>query len=493
MGFLSSGEWSAEAREFLDSLERGGAFLNLSSAAVVDALRQDVARVVRDMDDPDREPPMIWSGVPVPTQPVPRDSDWCLTLSTGGTNTNFLLARLRDGEPEGIDENGNEVRGEELERARGRCAMATPTKHTAANGHEMVAQLAEQIAGYLEKRRDLLPGVKNIVLSWCFAHRVVRTAPHVLGGVSALTTLMTKDQDLFTHDLTGIDIGELFAAAIETRLGWSRPVTASNDGVMALHYFFAQMGGEDFAQRAVFINGTGNNFCIAEPYVVRPDGIVSRGSDYEPPLKRKSPQAPGSVEAFLVDYESGRIDVKATATDLVATMHEDFERVALSGGFALENQFRCFVRLARDEEFLPRFIEDAEEALEGAGEGGALVHAVASMPLEDFGGTRFSREDLEILQIAARATIDRSAIHAAMILAAATQRTGFGLGHGPVPDLLGMEGSVWRAFGYPERVRHAWETLVAQPLHVEFRAEPKFAASAWGPLYFGLLHANEEA
>ena len=44
-------------------------------------------------------------------------------------------------------------------------------------------------------------------------------------------------QVAFEADLLGQDIGRLFEISFERQLGWSRPVTVANDGVMALHYF----------------------------------------------------------------------------------------------------------------------------------------------------------------------------------------------------------------------------------------------------------------
>jgi hexokinase len=93
------------------------------------------------------------------------------------------------------------------------------------------------------------------------------------------------------------------------------------------------------------------------------------------------------------------------------------------------------------------------------------------------------------LQVLARAIIARSALHAAMVLAAVTHRTGFGKGAGGFPDLLGMEGSVWKTLGYQELVKSSWQDLVGgDRLMVDLAAEPSYNASLSGPLYLAAIH-----
>ena len=91
----------------------------------------------------------------------------------------------------------------------------------------------------------------------------------------------------------------------------------------------------------------------------------------------------------------------------------------------------------------------------------------------------------------ARAIVARSALHAALVLAAVTERTGFGLGAEGHPDLLGMEGSVWKSPQYPELVRSYWQTLLGERgLSVDLAAEPSYNASLSGPLYMAAIHGR---
>ena len=77
----------------------------------------------------------------------------------------------------------------------------------------------------------------------------------------------------------------------------------------------------------------------------------------------------------------------------------------------------------------------------------------------------------------------------ALVLAAITSRTGFGRGAGGVPDLLGMEGSVWKIPGYQDLVKSCWGELAGgAPLNVDLAAEPSYNASLSGPLYMAAIH-----
>ena len=103
---------------------------------------------------------------------------------------------------------------------------------------------------------------------------------------------------------------------------------------------------------------------------------------------------------------------------------------------------------------------------------------------------KFDRVDQDDIVVPA------SALHAALVLSAITSRIGFGLGgtrpgHEEVllPDLLALEGSVWRTPGYQDLVRRAWGAIAGdRPLRVDFAHERSYDASLPGPLYLAVLH-----
>ena len=101
-----------------------------------------------------------------------------------------------------------------------------------------------------------------------------------------------------------------------------------------------------------------------------------------------------------------------------------------------------------------------------------------------------SSAEAELVALAARSVVARSALHAALILTAITSRKRFGLGELSTDrrDLLAMEGSVWRTPGYPDLVRRYWQAIAGEELRVELTAEKSFSASDWGPLYLTVLH-----
>jgi hypothetical protein len=322
----------------------------------------------------------------------------------------------------------------------------------------------------------------------------------VLGGVAGRTTLMTKDQAAFTEDLKGKDIGGLFQAAFERRIGWSRPVTAANDGVMALHYFLTAENLATHARFGLFINGTGTNFAAAEPYAVRPEGVVSSpGEEYEPErITRNRPLRAGErVERYFVNYETGSIPLEATRTPYDLPSEYPIEENALSGGNAFERQFRAIITARVSGEAHERLLGSWRRAGGGdapAGPGGPEVSRIASeghRGLEDvFPGAGLDPGEEDRVILVCRAIVARSSLHAALILAAVTRRLGFGLGEGGRPDLLALEGSVWSGPGYPTLVRSAWQALVGtSPLAVDFVHEKSYDASLPGPLYLAAIQA----
>ncbi len=505
MDWLEGSQLDEGGRRLLNRLRAERIVWDPDDAAAVEVLRRDAARIASDMDDPVRPPPMFWSGVPLPPEgPEPSCAEH-LVVSIGGTNTNFALLRLERGGPVGFDvRTGVETRDPaEIDRIKIATQMPTPKFGSATpTGQEMVRQTVAHIARYLSPHRAALERCRGILLSWGFAHRAIRTGPRLAGGLSALATKMTKDQAGFTPHLAGKDIGALFEGELRSLLGWSRPVAVANDTVMSLHYFFGPARRAGHAQVGLFINGTGTNFALAEPYAVRAEGAISRdGEDYAPErLGAGCTLGPGRtlgsgehLERFLVNYETGSVEMGATRTRFDTETEYPIERNALAGGQAFGQQLKRFV-----EEFIaPSVYEGIRRSWAARGTGehalpGARVVSELATRAESPGllaGSHLDPNAAGSLRLVARAIVERSALHAALILAATTLRTGFGKGKDGLPDLLGMEGSVWKIPGYGDLVRRWWQTLAGdEPLKVDFAAEPSFNASLPGPLYLAALH-----
>jgi hypothetical protein len=500
--------WAPRTVEVVRSLLDENVLFDLRRPAHLRLLRDDIARIARDMDDPERPPPMFWSGVPWPRRPMEASSDWNLVVSVGGTNTNFLLVRLADGEVLGLDRAGREVRGEALRAARRELAMPTPAFPATPTGRAMVSAIIARVANYVRPFPEIFRSVRHVLLSWGFPHRVIRTDEYLLGGISAITTRMTKDQAAF-DDLVDRDIGLLFRDELERAVGWQAPVTVANDGVMALHFFLSNENRERYNQIGLFINGTGSNFCLAEPYLLRPSGVASAEGEAYEPLRLVGERRhelgaacacdrdfdDGSrVRRYFINYEIGSIELGPTRSRFDTMDDYPIESNVLSGGNAFEQQFRAFARHAfgdaRFDQFLGAAREGvlATEVLEGA-QISAIAAARGRGDVDQLlPGFVRDASDAELVPLVARAVIERSALHAAMILAAVTLRTRFGFGDElGRPDLLAVEGSVWRAPGYTDSVRECWNRLVVDPLRVEFGWETIYGASARGPVFVTVL------
>jgi hypothetical protein len=496
MQFLLTEGLSPPTRELYRRLLGELVLFDLEDPAAVETLRGDVERIARDMDRADRPPPMLWSGIPWPQAEVGLSGDYCLTISIGGTKTEFFLLRLEEGRVVGVDEKGREVGGAALMERREAFSLPTPTAPEVASGLEMVERVVRQISGHLAPHRSLLDRCEHILLSWGFPSKTVRNGSRVLGGVTAISTLMTKEQACFTPDLKGKDIGRLFANAFRRELDWSRAVTVANDSVMALHYFLAPERRRRHQQIGLFINGTGSNFCLAERYAVRRAGVVSAaGESYEPErITALRPLGDGEVEErYLVNYESGSTDLQATRTRHDVVEEYPMEMNALAGGNAFEQQLRGLVGAHLGPGVHERLLRSW---VDGGGRlAGPEVSRVAAGSPADvarlFPGADLGSAEREAVWLIARAIVLRSALHAALVLAAVTRRTGFGLGDAESDrtDLLGMEGSVWKSPRYPELVRECWGALVRpETLRLSFDSEPDHNASLAGPVYMTVLH-----
>lgn len=476
-----------------------GFLFDLSDERTLARLRGDVARVARAMEEGTSAPPMYWTGIPFPAAPrALEDTGWCLSVSVGGTKTEYGLLRLKAGQLCILDAAGVERTGPvETLQAKRNLRVATPTQLDARDGEEMLERIVQPIAAYLEPHKARLGGRLEIVLSWGFAHSAVRTGPQVLGGLTALTTLMTKEQSSFTKYFEGRSVGQLVVQSLEKRLSWSFSITVANDGIMALHYFLDDRSLRRYARLGLFINGTGTNFAAAERYAVRAEGVVSKaGERYQPRrLRRGESAGPGErEELYFVNYETGSLPLDATKTRYDVSSEYPIESNALSGGHAFEQQLRGVIT----ERVSPTLHAELVAARRAAGLGdgiprGPEVAQLATRGVEAipqvFPGIELSASTCEDLVFIARAIELRSALHAAIILAAVTERTGFGHGVSGKPDCLAMEGSVWSTHGYPELVWSAWQVLSSsRPLRVDMRSEPGYNASLPGPLYFAAIH-----
>jgi hypothetical protein len=493
---------TSAAQELVSRVRQEGLFHDVRNVEDLTALRQEVRRIAGDMDDPGADPPMLWTGIPLPPIVDSLSCDYHLVVSVGGTNTVFGFYRLEGGVLLGLDlETGKEVDGvDELNRIRAVGTMRTPEfSDEVPTGREMMRLIVERFKELLGDRAPLaLEQCVGNLLSWGFAHRIVRTGSELVGGLSGRAMPMTKGQGGFDVDLLGQDIGKLFTEAFERQLGWSRPLAVANDTVMALHYFLTPAWRRRTNRQGLFINGTGTNFAMAEQYAVGHRGFISTETDEVRPERVGShrPLAEGeSAVEFFVNYETGSIRMGLTATRFDDETDYPYERNAIAGGRAFPKQFRAFVETFQSAELFER-LRDALEHEPGAREVGLVSGTDGSNAAVSaiFPGASLANAEALAIWIIARLVVQRSAQHLAHVLAAVTLRTGFGSGGGGRPDLVAMEGSVWRVPGYPELVEDWWGALVGEPgVQVEFACEPSYNASLPGPLYLAALHRGVAA
>lgn len=495
-------------RPLLRALRREGVIHDPAVPRDLARLRGDCRRIAACMDDDGETPPMLWSGIPYPTFFRPPTCDYFLVVSVGGTKTEFALLRLKDGELRGLDlASGQEIAdADEIIRSKNETRLETPRYSSEVpTGHDMIRVIIGHLARYLAPQVEgALSQCRGMLLSWGFAHRNIRTTPRLAGGLGGIVTKMTKDQAPFNSDLRGKNVGELFRTEMEREIGWSCPVAVANDTIMALYYFLGP-SWRRFHRAGLFINGTGTNFALAEPYAVRPEGYISReGEEYQPArVTGERPIRAGEVgREFFVNYETGSIELGATRTRFDLATDYQIERNALAGGNAFSQAFREITRALLTESLYGRLRRAWEEAGgdsragPGAPEVGRLS-AGGGSPVEVgevFGGVRVGEDEARDLRDVARAIVNRSAVHAALVLNSVTLRNGFGRGGSDgSPDLLGMEGSLWKIPGYARLVEGWWRALqVGDGLEVELHAEPSYNASLPGPLYLAAMQPDDE-
>ena len=504
--FISAQGVSPRVAGLCGELQEERVLFDLADPVVLEALRADAMRIAALMDDPAEEPPMLWSGVPWPRGEGPLRSDYCLSISVGGSKMVSLLLRVESGEVVGLGPAGEELRGEDLERFAKANTRATPNSGDTADGFAMIEKIVQAVCDQFKDNLQALAGCANILLSWGFAGASERTDESLLGGLTARTTLMTKEQGAFTAELKGRDLCGLFASAFEKFLGWSRPVTVANDGIMALHYFLAPRRRRNYSQVGLFINGTGCNFALAEPYAVRPEGIVSAEGERYEPVHLKGNDEPGAGQTrtnYFINYEIGSIALEATKSRFDIMESYPIQTNALSGGNAFRQQFQGLGREYLGDDLFGRLLASysgcgGEECPEGP-QVSALASlapgssAVSAALQELFPGVEMTANEMERLLFICRVIVGRSALHAALLLAAVSFRVGFGFGdpESGRKDLLGIEGSIWSIEGYPEQVLSYWSLLCGErKLNVELASAPGFNASLRGPAFFAAIHAR---
>jgi len=504
--FISREKLSPLAADLCRELQKERVLFDIDEPAALKSLRSDVERMAASMDDPAGGPPMLWSGVPWPRADHLLRGDYCLSISIGGSKMVSMLLRVEDGEVVGLGPDGEELRGEDLESFARSNTRSTPNSTDTADGFAMIEKIVGLVCDQFGDNLQALDSCANILLSWGFAAASERTHENLLGGLTARTTLMTKEQAAFTSDLEGRDLCGLFEDAFEKILGWSRPVTVANDGIMALHYFLDPRRRNNYSQVGLFINGTGCNFALAEPYAVRPEGIVSaEGERYEPVhLRGDGDPGPGQAPTnYFINYEIGSIQLDATKSRFDIMESYPIQTNALSGGNAFRQQFHGLGKEYLGGELFRRLLSgyrgsEGEESPEGP-QVSALASlepgsgAVSAMLENLFPGVEMTTAEREKLLFICRVIVDRSALHAALLLAAVSSRVHFGFGDQEtgLKDLLGMEGSIWSIEGYPQQVLNYWGRLCGErKLNVEMASAPGFNASLRGPAFFAAIHAR---
>ncbi|MCH2584243.1 MAG: hypothetical protein MK138_05695, partial [Planctomycetes bacterium] len=262
----------------------------------------------------------------------------------------------------------------------------------------------------------------------------------------------------------------------------------------------------NYSQVGLFINGTGCNFSLAEPYAVRPEGIVSAEGERYEPVHLKGDEEPGVGETrinYFINYEIGSIGREATKSRFDIMESYPIQTNALSGGNAFRQQFVGLGREYLGEDLFDRPLTSYSGCGDEEFPEGPQVSALASLApgssavsaalQELFPGVEMTANEMERLLFICRVIVGRSALHAALLLAAVSFRVGFGFGdpESGRKDLLGIEGSIWSIEGYPEQVLGYWSLLCGErKLNVELASAPGFNASLRGPAFFAAIHAR---
>jgi len=295
-------------------------------------------------------------------------------------------------------------------------------------------------------------------------------------------------------------------------------ITVANDTIMALHYFLTGENLQTYDQIGLFVNGTGANFTIAENYLVDDDGrmVYKHGSLNEinqRPLEANRQNA----QKFFINYEAGVLELRETKTIYDTEQTDQMERNALSGA-SFGKSFKeivCrnlsiavyeMIVSSREGKKIPmgenapyRELTPEPEAIDIAQLSSCGLTSLEQRKIL-LGKVNFEPVIIEKLIVIADAIIERSALHAALVLSAITERTGYGLKE-PCErkkfgldvtkgDALCLEGSIWKIEGYQEKVRKFWQKLVGLELNIDFLHEPDYNASLYGPIYMAAVHGK---
>jgi hypothetical protein len=308
-------------------------------------------------------------------------------------------------------------------------------------------------------------------------------------------------------------------------------ITVANDTIMALHYFLTGENLQTYDQIGLFINGTGANFTIAENYLVDSEGTRIAEQNVNEKIVYKngipvrinvSPLEENKRDAkkFFVNYEAGIVELRETKTIYDTEQTDQMERNALSG-ISFGKSFKEIVCQNLSTDIYETIVSAREGKKIQMGENEPYrelapePEAIDIAQLSSYGFTSLEQRKmllgkvnfapiiLEKLIFIADAIVDRSILHAAIILAAITERTGYGLKESyerkkfglnvNKGDALCLEGSVWKIEGYREKMFEFWQKLVGKELNVDFLHEPDYNASLYGPIYMAAVHAEKVA
>ncbi|MFQ6040040.1 MAG: hypothetical protein ACE5PV_04220 [Candidatus Poribacteria bacterium] len=489
-----------------------------------------------------------------------------LVVSVGGTNTYFMVMELKDGEIIAF-ENGNPRRGDEIEALQKSNRMLTPRSEGAEDSgrEKMIHPIVEAIYPHLTHTAHqcqsiiLNWGYSQIVKRDGAGFFDISTTTRMEKGQEGFSDLMgARVEDVFRdaiaeqieselRKLAGFDglnvfqmgahllsQGEINASAKDNEIKNRRElrkrhlesllkdifpkekpkITVANDTIMALHYFLTGENLQTYDQIGLFVNGTGANFAIAENYLVDENGIPDRINRRPLEINRQN------AKRFFVNYEVGVLELGGTKTIYDTEQTDQMERNALSGA-SFGKSFKEIVCRNLSTDVYKAIVSARDGKKIQVGENvpyrelAPEPEAIDIAQLSNYGFTSLEQKKmllgevelepvvLKELIFIADAIIERSALHAALVLSAITRRTGYGLKepderkrfglNTTKGDALCLEGSVWKIAGYREKTREFWQKLVGKELNVDFLHEPDYNASLYGPIYMAAAHAEKIA
>ena len=107
--FLSKQGLTPATESLYQQFQQERLLFDFEDPGALGLLRADAERIAAGMDDPSCAPPMLWSGVPWPRDDRPLRSDYCLSISVGGSKTVALLLRIDGPEVVALGPGGEEV------------------------------------------------------------------------------------------------------------------------------------------------------------------------------------------------------------------------------------------------------------------------------------------------------------------------------------------------------------------------------------------------